>query len=110
MPTLYTSLLAHRKGSLTLAPKGQRAPVPKETESLSHEEYSEHVSSHYATLIDELAAVAPTMRSIGIIGAGLAASALHMNFAGAVTMSPSSKHRIDAAAAPTPTTTLLSTT
>jgi monoamine oxidase len=72
MPNLYTSLLAHVSGIHTLAPKEQRAPVPHETESLSPQQYTDHVSAHYAGVLDELLAVGPPTRSIGIIGAGLA--------------------------------------
>jgi len=46
--------------------------VPKETESLSLEQYTEHISAHYAGARSKLAAVAPAARSIAVVGAGLA--------------------------------------
>jgi monoamine oxidase len=72
MPTLYTSLLARSRGTQTLAPRAQRPPVPKETESLSLEQYTEHVSAHYAGAFSQLVAIAPPARSVAVLGAGLA--------------------------------------
>jgi monoamine oxidase len=72
MPTLYTSLLARSRGTQTLAPREQRPPVPKETQTLSLEQYTEHVSADYADAFSQLVAVAPPTRSIAVVGAGLA--------------------------------------
>jgi hypothetical protein len=72
MPTLYTSLLARSRGTQTLAPRAQRPPVPKVTESLSLEQYTEHVSAQYAGAFSQLVAIAPPARSIAVLGAGLA--------------------------------------
>jgi monoamine oxidase len=76
MPTLYTSLLARNRGTQTLAPRAQRLPVPRETESLPLERYTEHVSAHYAGALSELVAKAPPVRSVAILGAGLAGLSL----------------------------------
>jgi monoamine oxidase len=71
MPTLYTSLLARSRGTQTLAPREQRPPVPKRTEALSLEQYTEHVSARHADAFSELVAVPPA-RTIAVVGAGLA--------------------------------------
>jgi monoamine oxidase len=72
MPNLYTSLLARRTGTGTLAPKQQRLPISKTTELLSQDNFNESIFHEHRGVLAEIVGTAPPTRSIGIIGAGLA--------------------------------------
>ena len=72
MPNLYTSLLARRNGTGTLAPKQQRLPIPKKTELLSQDKFSESIFDEHRGVLAEIVGIARPTRSVGIIGAGLA--------------------------------------
>lgn len=82
MPNLYTSLLARRLGTRSLAPQTEPPPVPKEIASQPIAEWKANISeSHrnalaevvsFGTPIPGLRPVPAPSRSIGIIGAGLA--------------------------------------
>src|SRR6266566_102115 len=75
MPNLYTSLLARHRGRrrvVTLAPKNQLSPVPKEIESLPLEDWSAHVAENHAAYLTDLVHLEPPSKSMGVIGAGLA--------------------------------------
>jgi hypothetical protein len=71
-PTLYTSLLARRRGTGTLAPKQQRPPIANEIESLSPNSFNESIFEAHKSALAELVGIPSPARSIGIVGAGLA--------------------------------------
>jgi monoamine oxidase len=72
MPNLYTSLLARRLGSGTLAPKQQRPPIPKHIETRSQEGLNELIFDAHRGVLDEMVGAGRPTRSVGIVGAGLA--------------------------------------
>jgi monoamine oxidase len=79
MPNLYTSLLARRIGTNTLAPKNGPFPVPQEIDTQPNLEFTEDIfNSHKNALAKIVGAGAKPFAppgvtgSIGIIGAGLA--------------------------------------
>src|ERR1700676_1048711 len=72
MPTLYTSLLARRRGTGTLAPKQQRPSIPNKIESLSQNNFNKSIFEAHKSALAEFVDIPSPVRSIGIVGAGLA--------------------------------------
>jgi len=72
MPTLYTALLARKTKKKTLAPKNQRPPVRADIGKLKENQYREHVSESYSGAFAEMIRLEEPIRSIGVVGAGLA--------------------------------------
>jgi monoamine oxidase len=78
MPNLYTSLLARRLGTSTLAPKNEPPPVPQNIATQSIPEWTRNLFNTHQADLAEIVSVggkppfAQATRSIGIIGAGLA--------------------------------------
>jgi monoamine oxidase len=83
MPNLYTSLLARKLGTRTLAPKNDPPEVPEHVASRSSEEWASNIFETHKGVFAEMmspgelgpgqpARPAPVRRSVGIIGAGLA--------------------------------------
>jgi monoamine oxidase len=72
MPTLYTSLLARRRGTASLAPKKQVLPVPRKIASLDASQFRTFVAEQYAGYEAKQVEAQLPKRKIAIIGAGLA--------------------------------------
>jgi monoamine oxidase len=78
MPNLYTSLLARRLGTTTLAPKNEPTSVPEAIATQPTSQWKENIFAEHQNALAEIVSVGgkpPTYRatpSIGIIGAGLA--------------------------------------
>jgi monoamine oxidase len=72
MPTLFTALLARNTNRKTLAPKNQRPPVRVDIAKLPKEHFDEHVAESYSGVLAEMVRVEEPVRSIGVVGAGLA--------------------------------------
>lgn len=72
MPTLYTALLARKTKRKTLAPRNQRPPVRADIGKLKENQYRDHVAESYYGALAEMVRVEEPVRSIGVVGAGLA--------------------------------------
>ncbi len=73
MPTLYTSLIAHKNPKLkTLAPKKQRPPIPRELEARPMRDLQTVVADEHQGNLAEIVRLEQTTKTIGVIGAGLA--------------------------------------
>jgi ribulose 1,5-bisphosphate synthetase/thiazole synthase len=72
MPTLFTALLARKTKKKTLAPKNQRPPVRVDIGKLPEKHFGKHVAESYSGVLAEMVRVEEPVRTIGVVGAGLA--------------------------------------